>query len=90
MGKPQGVVTMNKIEEIYHPFVPRGFVWDPKRNLEIGINILRDKGASQSLILRRCISEGVRGPGSNNNEGLPSDCLVSYPGHSLVEVVFLL
>ena len=42
MGKPPGVVTTNKIEEIYRPFVSRGFVWDPKRNKEIGINILRD------------------------------------------------
>ena len=28
--------------------------------MEIGIDILRDTGASQSLILRRCIFEGAR------------------------------
>ena len=68
MGKPQGVATTNKIEEIYRPFVSWGFVWDPKRNKEIGINILRNTGASQSLILRKYISEGKRN--SLNNTGI--------------------
>ena len=60
MCKLQGVVTTNKIEEIYRLFVSRAFVWDPKGNKGIGINILRDTGASLSLILRRYISEGAR------------------------------
>ena len=60
MSKPQRVVRTNKIEEIYRPFVSWGFIWDPKWNQEIGINILRDTGATHSLILRRWKSEGAR------------------------------
>ena len=50
MGKPQGLVTTNKIGEIYRPFVSLGFVWDSKRNKEMGINILRSLGEGKLWI----------------------------------------
>ena len=48
--KPQGAVTTDiEIEETYRPFVGKGHIFGPKKE-KIAVIILRDTGASQSIL----------------------------------------
>ena len=57
-GKPQGAVTTARGNQSYRPWTKRGVVRGPNgRPVEVAI--LRDTGASQSLLLRNKLPKGV-------------------------------
>ena len=51
-SKPQGMVSTTLVSEIYRPFTRKGIIKDREENNTPG-TILRDTGATQSLILER-------------------------------------
>ena len=57
-GKPQGAVTTTRGNKSYRPWMKRGVIRGPNGG-PVEISILRDTGASQSLLLREKLPRGV-------------------------------
>lgn len=67
-NKPKGVVSANKVADVYRPFIFKGqisLVDDSKRQMPI--RILRDTGASQFLLLGRYLPEKLKSTTGNAN-----------------------
>ena len=58
LGKPQGAVTTARGNQSYRPWTKRGVIRGPNGG-PVGVSILRDTGASQSLLLRKKLPKGV-------------------------------
>ena len=56
--KPQGAVTTARVDKSYRPWTKRGVIRGPHRG-PVKVSILRDTGASQSLLLRNKLPKGV-------------------------------
>lgn len=62
-AKPQGAISQG-IDETYEPFISKGYIARDKEGQGEPINILRDTGASQSLVKRGCMpKEATRAAG---------------------------
>ena len=57
-GKPQGVVTTTRGNQSYWPWTKKGMIRGPHGG-PVEVSILRDTGASQSLLLRNKLPKGV-------------------------------
>ena len=57
-GKPQGAVTTARVNQSYRPWTKRGVIRGPNGG-PVEVSILRDTGASQSLLLRKKLPKGV-------------------------------
>ena len=57
-GKPQGAVTTTRGNQSYRPWMKRGVIRGPHGG-PVEVFILRDTGASQSLLLRNKLPKGV-------------------------------
>ena len=57
-GKPQGAVTTARGNKSYRPWTKRGVIRGPHGG-PVEVSILRDTGASQSLLLRNKLPKGV-------------------------------
>ena len=57
-GKPQGAVTTTRGNKSYRPWTKRGVIRGPHGG-PMEVSILRDTGASQSLLLRNKLPKGV-------------------------------
>ena len=71
-GKPQGAVTTDmEIDWIYPLFVGKGYIYGQKKK-KIAVTILRDTGASQSILLKEKLPRGknviVKGIGGKRTE----------------------
>ena len=56
--KPQGAVTTARVDKSYRPWTKRGVIRSPHGG-PVEVSILRDTGASQSLLLRSKLPKGV-------------------------------
>ena len=56
--KPQGAVTTARVDKSYRPWTKRGVIRGP-HGAPVEVSILRDTGASQSLLLRNKLPKGV-------------------------------
>ena len=56
--KPQGAVTTARVDKSYRPWTKRGVIRGPHGG-PVKVSILRDTGASQSLLLRSKLPKGV-------------------------------
>ena len=56
--KPQGAVTTARVNKSYRPWTKRGVIRSPHGG-PVKVSILRDTGASQSLLLRNKLPKGV-------------------------------
>ena len=56
--KPQGAVTTARGNQSYRPWTKRGVIRGPN-GVPAEVSILRDTGASQSLLLRKKLPKGV-------------------------------
>ena len=56
--KPQGAVTTARVDKSYRPWTKRGVIRSPHGG-PVKVSILRDTGASQSLLLRSKLPKGV-------------------------------
>ena len=56
--KPQGAVTTARVDKSYRPWTKRGVIRSP-RGGPVEVSILRDTGASQSLLLRNKLPKRV-------------------------------
>ena len=57
-GKPQGAVTTARGDKSYRPWTKKGMIRGPHGG-PVEVSILRDTGASQSLLLRNKLLKGV-------------------------------
>ena len=57
-GKPQGAVTTTRGNKSYRPWTKKGVIRGPHGG-PVEVSILRDTGASQSLLLRNKLPKGV-------------------------------
>ena len=57
-GKPQGAVTTTRGNQSYRPWTKKGMIRGPHGG-PVEVSILRDTGASQSLLLREKLPKGV-------------------------------
>ena len=57
-GKPQGAVTTTRENQSYRPWTKKGMIRGPHGG-PVEVSILRDTGASQSLLLRNKLPKGV-------------------------------
>ena len=57
-GKPQGAVTTTRGNQSYRPWTKKGVIRSPHGG-PVEVSILRDTGASQSLLLRNKLPKGV-------------------------------
>ena len=57
-GKPQGAVTTTRGNQSYRPWTKKGVIRGPHGG-PVEVSILRDTGASQSLLLRNKLPKGV-------------------------------
>ena len=57
-GKPQGAVTTARGNQSYRPWTKRGVIRGPNGG-PVEVSILRDTGASQSLLLRNKLPKGI-------------------------------
>ena len=58
LRKPQGAVTTARVDKSYRPWTKRGLIRGPTGG-PVEVSILRDTGASQSLLLREKLPKGV-------------------------------
>ena len=58
LGKPQGAVTTTRGNKSYRPWTKKGMIRGPHEG-PVEVSILRDTGASQSLLLRNKLPKGV-------------------------------
>ena len=58
LRKPQGAVTTTRVDKSYRPWTKRGAIRGPNSR-PVEVSILRDTGASQSLLLREKLLKGV-------------------------------
>ena len=56
--KPQGAVTTARVDKSYRPWTKKGMIRGPHGG-PVEVSILRDTGASQSLLLRNKLPKGV-------------------------------
>ena len=56
--KPQGAVTTARVDKSYRPWTKKGMIRGPHGG-PVEVSILRDTGASQSLLLRSKLPKGV-------------------------------
>ena len=56
--KPQGAVTNARVDKSYRPWTKKGMIRGPHGG-PVEVSILRDTGASQSLLLRNKLPKGV-------------------------------
>ena len=56
--KPQGAVTTARVDKSYRPWTKKGVIRGPHGG-PVEVSILRDTGASQSLLLRNKLPKGV-------------------------------
>ena len=56
--KPQGAVTTARVDKSYRPWTKKGMIRGPHGG-PVKVSILRDTGASQSLLLRSKLPKGV-------------------------------
>ena len=57
-GKPQGAVTTTRVDKSYRPWTKKGVIRGPHGG-PVEVSILRDTGASQSLLLQNKLPKGV-------------------------------